>query len=348
MKIKKFLFLQFFLLFFIHIFSTEKYFRFLNVDFSGMVEGNEKITKSEYEKIEAYKVVYNSTRRICSVEPTFLGKNFQKDIFNTGDFIGKIEVSYFDTFFYFEEAKIKAEKMVYSFYNINGEKIDLKGDIEKMIFLKYKMNSQKNILVYFENRYKEKVLNFDKAKITNIRVKDEKFKKIMEKTFYIQDGDRLTSYPNEKGFEKIIRVEYPDSSMDSFKLWREEKFNIKKVEKLYEEPYTILKIKGWVEEKSVGILYKCIYFDELGYVNRIVFLDSLQKPMDGDSGYSMKLIKRNKNFSIASIEYFSSDNKYKSIMPPTSKYNGTPLYRYLLERYIYDDENNLLGIERIE
>lgn len=348
MKIKKILFFQFTLLFFINIFSTEKYFRFLNVDFSGMVEGNGKITKSEYEKIDAFKVVYDSRRRISSVEPTLFGKNFQKDIFNTGDSIGKIEISYLDTLIDFENTKIKTEKMVYSFYNINGEKIDLKGDINKMIFLKYKINDQKNILVYFENRYKEKVLNYDKAKITNVRVKDEKFKKIMEKTFYIQDGNRLTLYPSEMGFEKIIRVEYPDSSLDSFKLSGEEKYNIKKVEEFYEEPYTILKIKGWSEEKSGGILYKCIYFDELGYVSRIVFLDSLQKPMDGDSGYSMKLIKRNKNFTISSIEYFSSDHKYKTVMPPTLKYNEIPLYRYLLEKYIYDDENNLLGIERIE
>lgn len=351
---KKFYILFFILSLFYHIiYSSEKFYRFLEFDLLGRVDGKEKITKTEFAKIEGYKIYYDNKKRPISIEICYKGKPIEKDIYGWKSNISRIDISYIDTFVKGEYDSIFAKKMVYKFFDNDNEKVKIFNDAERIVFITFdgKKQGGENIISYLENSEGEKVLGIDSVLLKITSLVKNKSSKRWEVNFYsVEETGKLFLVPNNLGFEKIVRNENTETIVDSLKFFNREEYIVLNIEKVEDGDFCgtrSLKIK----KDSKGNLqkfYELIFFDDVGYEYKKIYLDTLLKPIDMDSNYAIRIIKRNGNFTYDRVEYFSSDPLLKAKMPPSMKYNEFPLFKTLTKKYIYDKDNNLLGVEKIE
>ncbi|MEO0234264.1 MAG: hypothetical protein ABIN39_03850 [candidate division WOR-3 bacterium] len=333
--------------------SSEKFYRFLDFDPIGRIEGKEKITKSEFDKIEGYKIYYDNKKRPISIEICYKGKPVEKDIFDSNSMISKIEISYTDTFVKIENDSLFAEKMVYKFFDRKNENVKIFDLAQKIVFVTFDTNNHccEKVISYFENEQGEKVLSIDSVLIKLSTIFKNKTSNRWEINFYSvgKDGNLFLS-PDAFGFEKIIRNQNNENIVDSLKFFNREEYIVLSTEKVEDENFQgtkSLKIK----KDSKGELqrfYELIFYDDIGYEFKKIYLDTLLKPFDMDSNFAVRIIKRNNNFTYDKVEYFSSDPLLKTKMPPSMKYNEYPLFKTLTKKFVYDKDYNLLGVEKIE
>lgn len=346
--------LTIFLIFFnfTFIFATEKFYRFMEFDFIGRIKLKEKITKSEFEKIESFKVYFDNKKREERVEVCFRGKNVEKDIFNIGFPLSVIEISYTDTFLKSENDSLYAQKTVYTFLNGKGESIKIINGAEKMVFLTY--NRKKNfesVVSYLEDENGRKVFSTDSVLIKITSIHGGKGSKRWETFFYgFDENGKMIPTNNNLGFEKVVRNETFDNIVDSLKLFGKDEYIVLKSEKLFDGTNIEIKSLKLRRDKRGDLqrFYEITISDDIGYEFKKIFLDSIFKPFDMDSNFAIRIIKRNENFTLDRVEYFSADQLLKTKMPPSIKYDGYPLFKILTKKFIYDKDYNLLGVEKIE
>ncbi|MEO0288657.1 MAG: hypothetical protein ABIN00_03385 [candidate division WOR-3 bacterium] len=333
--------------------SSEKFYRFLDFDLIGRIDGKEKITKSEFEKIEGYKIYYDNKKRPISIEICYKGKPVEKDIFDWKTNISKIEISYTDTFVKIEDDSLFAEKMVYRFFDRKNESVKIFNRAEKIVFVTFdtKKHCCEKIISYYEDGLGEKVPSVDSVLIKLTTIVKNKNSTRWEVNFYsVGEKGNLFLSPDILGFEKIVRIQKNETIVDSLKFFNREEYIVLSTEKVEEGDFQgtkSLKIK----EDSKGDLqkfYELIFYDDIGYEFKKIYLDTLLKPVDIDSNFATRIIKRNSNFTYDKVEYFSSDPLLKAKMPPSMKYNGYPLFKILTKKFVYDKDYNLLGVEKIE
>lgn len=340
-------------IFFEMLLSSEKLFRFLDIDLIYRIDGKEKITKSEFEKIEGYKIYYDNKKRPILIEVCFKGKLYEKEVFCWGPSVSKIEISYTDTFVNIEGESLLGEKMVYKFFDRKDESIKIFNDAYKIIFITlYKKNQNfEKIISYFENYEGKKIMDTDSVLLKITSIFKNKNSKRWDVGFYnFDENGKIVSSSNILGFEKIVRNENLQGTVDSLKIFNREEYIVLNTEKIQDDGFfgiKSLKIKKYSETK-LQKFYEIIFFDDIGYEFKRIYLDTLLKPFDMDSNFAIRIIKRNSNFTYDRVEYFSSDTLLKTKMPPSIKYYGYPLFKVLTKKFVYDKENNLLGIEKIE
>lgn len=334
------------------IFPEEKFYRFLEFDFIGRIELMEKITKSEFGKIESFKVYFDSKKREERIEICFKGEKTEKDIFNSGFPVSTIEISYSDTFLKSENESLYAQKTVYNFLNRKGETVKIFNGAERMVFISFnKKKDFENVVSYLENGSGKKVFFPDSVLFKITSIYKGKNSKRWETYFYRFDenGKMIPTY-NILGFEKVVRNESSDNILDSLKLYKKDDYLVLNSEIIFDGSYREIKnLKLKKDEKgNLQKFYEIIFFDEIGYEFKKIFLDSLLKPVDMDSNFAIRIMKRNDNFTLDRVEYFSANQLLKAKMPPSIKYEGYPLFKILTKKFVYDKDYNLLGVEKIE
>jgi hypothetical protein len=333
--------------------SSEKFYRFLDFDLIGRIYGREKITKSEFEKIEGYRIYYDNKKRPISIEICYKGKPVEKDVFGWKSNFSRMEISYVDTFLKIEDDSFFAEKMIYKFFDRKNESVKAFNYVEKMIFITFERKKQccEKVFSYFEDDKGEKVPSIDSVviKLSTI-IKDKNSSRWEVKFYSVGEDGKLFLSSDALGFEEIVRNENNENIVDSLKFFNREEYIVLNTEKIEDGNFQGVKSLK-IKKDSKGCLqkfYELIFYDDIGYEFKKIYLDTLLKPLETDSNFAVRIIKRNSNFTYDRIEYFSSDPLLKEKMPPSMKYNGYPLFKIMTKNFVYDKDYNLLGVEKIE